>query len=126
MVCNTVYEQASYVIFAVIRADSQINSSSYFNYAGYPTFQSDVQMMHYVEAARSHSMYQINVGVKASDRLLTLSTVAEGSDTTRLVILCRMVGGGGWEVRIEEKWRSGGGSRAVSAVAGRRDCPHLQ
>lgn len=89
--CDTIYEQANYVIFAVLRADGVTNSPGYFNYAGYPTFQSDTQMLNYVAAAKQQSLYRINVGVRPSDRLLTLATLSEGSDTESLVILCRML-----------------------------------
>ena len=87
--CDTLYEQAQYVIFAILRADSVVGSADYFNYAGYPTFPSDALMASYVQAAKQKSLYQVEVGVKPSDRLLTLATVSEGSDTTSLVILCR-------------------------------------
>jgi len=99
--CNTIYEQARYVIFAIVRADSVANSSDYFNYAGYPTFQSDAQMLRYVENAKARSQYTINVGVKASDRLLTLATLAEGSETKNLVILCRMLRNGETDGNIQ-------------------------
>lgn len=92
--CDTIYEQAQYVVFAVLRADSVTNSPAYFNYAGYPTFQSDGQMMNYVEAARQKSKPRINVSVRPDDRLLTIATLAEGSDTTSLVLLCRMLRNG--------------------------------
>ena len=101
--CNTLYEQARYVIFAIISADSVTNSPDYFNYAGYPTFQSDAQMLRYVENAKQRSLYTINVGVKASDRLLTLATLADGSETKNLVILCRMLRNGETDGNIQQQ-----------------------
>ena len=92
--CDTLYEKAQYVVFAVIRADSVTSSENYFNYAGYPTFQSDALMLRYVEAARGKSLYPISVGVRASDRLLTLATLPQSGDTTCLVLLCRMLRNG--------------------------------
>ncbi len=89
--CDTLYEQAQYVIFSVFRADSVVGSADYFNYAGYPAFPSDMLMMNYVQAAKGRSLISISVGVRPTDRLLTLATVAEGSDTTSLVVLCRML-----------------------------------
>ena len=94
LVCNTIYEQASYVVFAVIRADSRTDSPDYFNYAAYPTFQSDAQMLRYVDGARQRSLYDFNVDVRADDRLLTLATLTEGSDTSSVVLLCRMLRNG--------------------------------
>ena len=84
---TTLYEEESYVLFAVIVASSDPASASYFNYASHPTFATDTAMMAYVESARQHSLYQFNVDVQPSDRLLTLSTMG-GTDT--LVLLYRM------------------------------------
>jgi SrtB family sortase len=89
--CDTLYEDAQYVIFAILRADSVVGSADYFNYAGYPTFPSDTLMMNYVAAAKAKSLIKVSVGVRPDDRLLTLATVPEGGDTTSLVILCRML-----------------------------------
>ena len=80
--------------FAVVNADSRTDSQTYFNYAGYPVFQSDAQMLRYVEAACKRSAYNINVNVQPGDRLLTLATISEGSDTSCWVILCRMLRSG--------------------------------
>ena len=99
--CNTIYENARYVIFAVINADSRAGSDDYFNYAGYPTFQSDEQMLRYVKAAKEHSLYTINVSVGAGDRLLTLATLADGSETSSLVLLCRMLRNGETDGNIQ-------------------------
>ena len=92
--CDTLYEQARYVVFAVVHADSRANSADYFNYAGYPTFQSDSQMLGYVQAAKKRSVYAIDVGVQPGDRLLTLATLSEGNNTDCWVILCRMLRNG--------------------------------
>ena len=91
---DTIYEKARYVVFAVVNADSRTDSQTYFNYAGYPVFQSDAQMLRYVEAACKRSAYNINVNVQPGDRLLTLATISEGSDTSCWVILCRMLRSG--------------------------------
>ena len=84
---TTLYEEAQYTLFAVIVADSDPASGSYFNYASHPTFATDEAMLAYVESARAHSLYQFNVDVQASDRLLTLATI--GGDSC-LVLLWRM------------------------------------
>ncbi len=89
--CNTIYEQARYVVFAVIHADSNPASPDYFNYAGNLSFQTDEQMLQYVANAKQRSMYQINVGVQATDRLLTLATLTESDGTSSWVLLCRML-----------------------------------
>ena len=84
---TTLYEEETYVLFAVIVADSDPVSPGYFNYASHPTFTTDDAMMTYVQNARKHSLYQFNVDVQPSDRLLTLATLG-GEDT--LVLLYRM------------------------------------
>lgn len=86
---TTLYEEADYVLFAVIVASSNPSSPNYFNYAGYPSFVTDADMLSYIEAAREHSLYSFNVDVTASDRLLTLATL--GSGTESLVLLFRQM-----------------------------------
>lgn len=86
---TTLYEEADYVLFAVIVASSDPTSSDYFNYAGYPSFATDADMLAYVESARAHSLYSFDVDVQASDRLLTLATLGSGSEC--LVLLLRQM-----------------------------------
>lgn len=82
---TTLYEEADYVLFAVIVADSDPASEGYFNYASHPTFATDESMLSYVESARAHSLYPFSVDVQASDRLLTLATIGSGSDCVVLL-----------------------------------------
>lgn len=84
---TSLYEEESYVLFAVIVADTDPSSSGYFNYASHPSFTTDEDMLRYVQDARAHSLYQFDVDVQPSDRLLTLSTI--GSDSC-LVLMYRM------------------------------------
>ncbi len=86
---STLYEEENYVLFAVIVADSDPSSAQYFNYASNPTFTTDEAMLQYVENARRSSLYQFNVDVVASDRLLTLATLGDGQNS--LVLIYRMV-----------------------------------
>jgi len=85
---NSLYEEARYVIIAVIRADSSPSSADYFNYKKL-TFATDVEMLQYVQSAKSRSLYDFNVPVAASDRLLTLVTLSDSSDQENLIIICR-------------------------------------
>lgn len=87
---TTLYEEESYVLFAVISAESDPNAAGYFNYASHPTFATDEDMMAYVQSLRSHSLYRFNVDVQPSDRLLTLATLASG-DQSSLVLVYRML-----------------------------------
>lgn len=85
---TTLYEEARYVLFAVIVADNDPSAPGYFNYASHPTFQTDEAMLRYVESARARSLYAFNVEVGAQDRLLTLATLGAGDST--LVLLFKM------------------------------------
>ncbi len=92
--CDTIYEEALYVVFAVIHADSNTASGEYFNYGGYTTFQNDSQMLNFVQNARAHSICNIDVDVQASDRLLTLACIPKDGETASWVLLCRKLRGG--------------------------------
>jgi len=88
---NTLYEQATYAVIAVMVIDTTPNSPLYFDFMEKTTFSSDAVFHAYIEAARQLSLYNIPLDVQASDRLLTLST-CEGTDNTqRLLILARKV-----------------------------------
>lgn len=91
---DTLYEEAQYVVFAVVMASSDPQSPQYFNYAGYPSFLSDRQMESYVNAAKQQSLYEIPVEVLPSDRLLTLSTIGDGTTKGSLVIMARKLRAG--------------------------------
>jgi len=82
---TTLYEEESYVLFAVILSDSDPKSASYFNYASSPTFATDADMLAFVQNARARSLYPFSVDVNASDRLLTLATLGSGSQSVVLV-----------------------------------------
>ncbi len=92
--CDTIYEEALYVVFAVIHADSNTTSGEYFNYGGYTTFQNDSQMLSFVQNARAHSICNIDVDVQATDRLLTLACVPRDGETASWVLLCRKLRSG--------------------------------
>lgn len=89
---TTLYEEERYVLFAVIVTDADTTSPSHFNYASQPTFTTDESMMHYVQTARSHSLYPFAVDVQATDRLLTLATIGDSNNC--LVLMYRMARNG--------------------------------
>ena len=86
---TSLYEEETYVLFAILVVDINPAGSRYFNYASNPSFTTDEAMMQYVESARSRSIYQFGVDVTPSDRLLTLSTL--GSGDSNLVLMYRML-----------------------------------
>ena len=83
---DTLYEQAQYILFAVIETGG---SRAYFNYGGYPSFQTDAQMLGHVEQAKALSRFDIPIDVLPSDRLLTLSTIHPQASDRVLVLLAR-------------------------------------
>lgn len=87
---STLYEEAQYVLFAVIRANNNSSNAHYFNYASQPTFLNDAEMTRYVEKVRSYSLFQFNVEVTPTDRLLTLATISSKADES-IVLIYRML-----------------------------------
>lgn len=87
---TTLYEEATYLLLAVIVADSDPSSPDYFNYASHPTFATDEQMMSYVQEAMQHSLYRFSTTVEPGDRLLTLATVSSAGDSQCMVLIYRM------------------------------------
>lgn len=88
---TTLYEDARYVLFSVIVADSDPAKPGYFDYASHDTFDTDAQMMEYVQSAADRSLYGFSVSVEPSDRLMTLATVSSRGSGKCLVLLFRMV-----------------------------------
>ena len=87
---TSLYEEARYVIIAVIQSSNNPTSGDYFD-ALRLSFDTDEDMLAYVADAMGQSLYGFNVGVQATDRLLTLVTISDGTDENRIVILCRML-----------------------------------
>ena len=85
---TTLYEEETYVLFAVILSDNDPKSAGYFSYASSPTFATDESMLAFVNNARSRSLYPFSVDVNASDRLLTLATLGSGNQS--VVLMYRM------------------------------------
>ena len=85
---TTLYEEETFVLFAVILSDNDPKSPGYFSYASSPTFATDESMLSFVERARSRSLYPFSVDVNASDRLLTLATLGSGDQS--VVLMYRM------------------------------------
>ncbi len=87
---NSLYEEARYVIIAIVQASSDPNSPDYFD-CQHLAFATDEEMIAYAKSAMGRTMYIFNVGVLPTDRLLTLVTLSDGSDSNVIVIVCRML-----------------------------------
>ncbi len=86
---STLYDTASYVIFAVMVVDTtDVNAPSYVNYAAHPTFRTEKEFAVYMEQVRQRSLHPWRVDVQPTDALLTLSTCLEDN---HLVVMARRV-----------------------------------
>lgn len=99
---NSPYEEARYVIAAVVSASSDPSAPDYFDYRKL-AFETDAEMLNYAEEAIGRSRYIFNVGVKPTDRLLTLVTLSDGTDSSTIVIVCRMLREGEWDGYIQQE-----------------------
>lgn len=86
---NTIYENGTYVIFAVCEADLRYGRADYLPFWRDVRFASADSFMSYVKDAQSMSHYRCNVDVQPGDRLLTLSTCIGEDNNKRLVLLAR-------------------------------------
>lgn len=86
---NTVYENGTYVIFAVCEVDIRTGRSDYLPFWYYSRFSSADAFTQYVKKAQSLSHYRCNVDVEPGDRLLTLSTCVGEDENKRLIVIAR-------------------------------------
>jgi hypothetical protein len=87
---GSIYEEARYVIIAVIQSSGDPAAADYFDVQKL-SFATDEEMLAFASLAIGRSQYGFNVGVQATDRLLTLVTLSDGTDTSRIIIVCRML-----------------------------------
>lgn len=85
---DTLYQEDTYVVFAVLVVSENVHEAAFVNFLGYPSFSSSDQLMEFVNSLMDKSKFAIPVNVDASDTLLTLST-CYGDD--RLIIVARRV-----------------------------------
>lgn len=86
---NTVYENGTYVIFAVCEVDIRAGKSDYLPFWSYSRFSDPDTFTSYVKKAVSLSHYRCNVDVEPGDRLLTLSTCVGDDSNKRLIVMAR-------------------------------------
>ncbi len=88
---DTLYQENTYVVFAVLVVSENVHDAGFINFLGYQAFSSQDQFMEYVNGLKDKSKFAIPVNVDAPDALLTLST-CYGED--RLIIVARRVRSG--------------------------------
>lgn len=86
---NTMYENGTYVIFAVCEVDIRAGKSDYLPFWSYSRFSDADTFTSYVKKAVSLSHYRCNVEVEPGDRLLTLSTCVGDDSNKRLIVMAR-------------------------------------
>jgi sortase B len=85
---DTLYQESTYVVFAVLIVSENVHEAGFINFLGYPSFSSQDQFMDFVNGLKDKSKFAIPINVDASDALLTLSTCF-GED--RLIVVARRV-----------------------------------
>ena len=88
---STLYEDATYIIFAVAEVDTRPEQGRYLGFLSYAFFTIDEDFTQYVSRAKMLSYYECPVDVQPSDRLLTLATCTGTDDNTRLLVMARQL-----------------------------------
>ncbi|HNX13651.1 MAG TPA: class B sortase [Oscillospiraceae bacterium] len=89
---NTLYEYSKYKIFAVVLMDaSPDGSGSGDEFQLYSQFSSDDSFMKYIDKVRAHSLLDIDVSVKKSDKIISLVTCAYDIEDGRYAIFAREI-----------------------------------
>lgn len=100
---DTLFEEGTYVVFAVMIASYDRTNPYYFDYYSHATFSGEADFTRYMDSVRSRSLYEIAVDVQPTDALLTLSTCL---NEERLVILARRLRSGETEAEMRAKLSS--------------------
>ena len=83
---DTLYQEDTYVAFAVLVVSENVHEAGFINFLGYPSFSSPEQLLDFVNGLKDKSRFAVPVNVDATDALLTLST-CYGEE--RLIIVAR-------------------------------------
>lgn len=88
---NTLYEESTYVIFAVTEISLNPKNHYYLPFWNYLEFDSEKNYYTFINRVREYSHFQTGVDVRPGDRLLTLATCAGTDNADRLLIVARRV-----------------------------------
>lgn len=88
---DSLYESATYVIFAVAEVNIVSGNTHYFPFWHKFRFDDYESFRQYVSLAKEYSRFKVDIDVQPGDRLLTLATCSSGDDNLRLIIMARMV-----------------------------------
>lgn len=88
---NTLYEEATYVIFAVTEINIRSDQHYYVPFWQYINFSNEDSYNAYISKIREFSHFQTKVDVQPGDRLLTLATCSGTDEDARLLVSARML-----------------------------------
>ena len=83
---DTLYQENTYVVIAVLVVPENVRDPKYLNYLGHPSFHSGKQFLDYVGELVERSVYEIPIDIHENDAILTLSTCYEDE---RLLVVGR-------------------------------------
>lgn len=88
---DSLYESATYVIFAVAEVNVVSGNTHYFPFWHTFAFNDYDSFRQYVSLAKEYSRFKVDIDVQPGDRLLTLATCSSGDDNLRLIVMARML-----------------------------------
>lgn len=88
---DSLYESATYVIFAVAEVNTVAGNTHYFPFWHKFHFDDYKSFRQYVSLAKEYSRFKVDIDVQPGDRLLTLATCSSEDDDLRLIIMARML-----------------------------------
>ncbi len=88
---DTLYEKATYVIFAVAEVNIVPGNTHYFPFWHQFSFGTEESFDHFVLLAKEYSRFKVDIDVQPGDRLLTLATCSSENDDLRLIVMARML-----------------------------------
>lgn len=88
---DTLYEKATYVIFAVAEVNIVPGNKHYFPFWHQFSFGTQESFEHFVLLAKEYSRFRVDIDVQPGDRLLTLATCSSEDDDLRLIVMARML-----------------------------------
>ncbi len=86
---DTLYENSTYVIFAVAEVNIVSGNTHYFPFWHQFHFTDLDSFQKYVSLAKEYSRFKVDIDVQPGDRLLTLATCSSGDDNLRLIVMAR-------------------------------------
>jgi sortase B len=88
---DTLYEKATYVIFAVAEVNIVPGNTHYFPFWHQFSFGTKESFEHFVLLAKEYSRFKVDIDVAPGDRLLTLATCSSDDSNLRLIVMARML-----------------------------------